>query len=156
MVAEREGFVSHVADVDIKIRDIACFEKAVIALGGEYLPDEHNIRWYGQFLNDWSSDRAAVNRIDPKRFGKSDAGIARFPGCTYDVGLLKNEDGSYTPYYDTYGQGHGLTKVLGGENCVKLKDEYAAAVTTRMLARKGFRVQRTVDKQGAIVLKAVN
>jgi hypothetical protein len=162
MVNEREGFVSHVADVDIKIKDLACFQKAVEALGGEYLPNEKNIRWYGRFLNDWSSNRAAVNRIDPKRFGKSDAGIARFPGCSYDVGLLKNDDGSYTPYYDTYGQGHGLDKVLGGvdpvsgKTCVNLQNEYAAAVTTRMLARKGFRVQRTIDKAGAIVLKAVN
>jgi len=148
--------VSHVADVDIKIRDLDCFAKAVVALGGEYLPNETEIRWYGRFLNDWSSDRAAVNRIDPKRFGKTDAGIARFPGCTYDVGLLKNEDGSYTPYYDTYSGGHGLTKVLGGDSCLSLKNEYAAAVTTRMLARKGFRVKRSVDAKGAIVLKAVN
>lgn len=148
--------MSHVADVDIRIKDIDCFRKAVEALGGEYLPDEKNIRWYGRFLNDWSSDRAAVNRIDPKRFGKSDAGIARFPGCSYDVGLLKNEDGSFTPYYDTYGQGHGLTKVLGGEDCMNLKNEYAAATSIRMLARKGFRVTRTVDKAGAIVLKAVS
>lgn len=148
--------MSHVADVDIKIKDLDCFKKAVEALGGEYLPDETKIRWYGRFLNDWNSNRAAVNRIDPKRFGKSDAGIARFPGCSYDVGLLKNEDGSYTPYYDTYGQGHGLTKVLGGEDCMSLKNEYAAATSIRMLARKGFRVTRTVDKAGAIVLKAVN
>lgn len=148
--------MSHVADVDIKIRDLTAFASAVKALGGEYLPNEHDIRWYGRFLDDWSSDRAARNRISPERFGKSDAGIARFPGCTYDVGLLKNEDGSYTPYYDTYGQGHGLTKVLGGMDCTKLKDEYAAAVSMRVLARKGFRVQRTTGSKGEIVLKAVS
>lgn len=148
--------MSHVADVNIKVKDLSCFKTAVEALGGEYLADATKIRWYGRFLNDWNSERAAVNRIDAKRFGTSDAGIARFPGCNYDVGLLKNEDGSYTPYYDTYGSGHGLTKVLGGEACTRLKDEYAAAVTTRMLARKGFRVTRTTDKAGAITLKAVS
>lgn len=148
--------MSHVADVDIKIRDLAAYAAAVKALGGEYLPDEHNIRWYGRFLNDWSSDRAAVNRIDPKRFGKSDAGIARFPGCSYDVGLLKNDDGSYTPYYDTYGQGHGLTAVLGGMDCGKLKEEYGVAVAMRIAARKGWRVQRTTGPKGEIVLKAVS
>jgi hypothetical protein len=134
---------------------LAAFKTAVEHLGGEYLPNETNIRWYGRFLNDWDSTRAAVNRIDSKRFGTSDAGIARFPGCNYDLGLLKNDDGSYTPYYDTYGNGHGLTAVLGGESCMKLKDEYAAAVSTRLLARKGFRVNRTTGPKGEIVLKAM-
>ena len=78
--------MSHVADIDIKIRDLNAFAAAIKALGGEYLPNETKIRWYGRFLNDWSSDRAAVNRIDPKRFGKTDAGVARFPGSSYDLG----------------------------------------------------------------------
>ena len=39
-------------------------------------------------------------------------------------------------------------------DCTKLKDEYAAAVSTRMLARKGFRVTRTTGPKGEIVLKA--
>lgn len=151
--------MSHVADIDIKITDLGAFKTAIQALGGEYLPDETTIRWYGSFLNDWRQGnkidpRAAVNRIDPKRFGKTDAGLARFPGSAYDLGLLKNEDGSYTPYFDSYGQGHGLTAVLGGLDCKKLKDEYAAAVSTRMLARKGFRVNRTTGPKGEIVLKA--
>jgi hypothetical protein len=40
-------------------------------------------------------------------------------------------------------------------DCPRLKDEYAAAVSTRLLARKGFRVTRTTDAQGKIQLKAV-
>lgn len=152
--------MSHVADIDCKIRDLSAFKAAVIALGGEYLADETKIRWYGSFLNDWRSGgkidpRAAVNRIDPKRFGTTDAGVARFPGSTYDLGLLKNDDGSYTPYFDSYGTGRHLADILGGMDCTKLKNEYAAAVSTRMLARKGFRVTRTTDKNGAIVLNAV-
>ena len=125
-------------------------------LGGEYLPQETSIRWYGRFLDDWNSQEAAVNRIDSTRFGTTDAGIVRFPGCAYDMGLLKNEDGSYTPYFDSWGEGQKLAKKLGGMACTKLKDEYAAAVSTRLLARKGFRVTRTVDAKGAIVLKAAN
>jgi hypothetical protein len=149
--------ISHVADVDVKVTDLNAFKTAVEALGGEYLPNETKIRWYGTFLNDWNSQAAAVNRIDPKRFGTTDAGIARFKGCAYDVGLLKNADGSYTPYFDSYGGGgHALQQVLGGLACTKLKDEYAAAVATRMLARKGFRVSRVTDKTGAITLKAVS
>jgi hypothetical protein len=135
------------------------FAAAIKALGGEYLPNETTIRWYGQFLNDWRTSngidpRAAVNRIDAKRFGTSDAGIARFPGSNYDLGLLKNADGSYTPYFDSYGTGHRLAEALGGMDCKKLKMEYSAAVSTRMLARQGWRVNRTVAKNGAIELVA--
>lgn len=148
--------MSHVADVDIKIRDLDAFAAAVKRLGGEYVRDAKTIRWYGRFLNDWNSQAAAVNRIDSKRFGKTDAGCVRFAGVSYDLGLLKNDDGSYTPYFDSYGSGgQGLAAKLGGLACTKLKDEYGVAVTTRMLARKGFRVTRTDDKTGP-VLKAVN
>lgn len=141
----------------MKVKDLNAFKAAVEALGGEYLPNETKIRWYGKFLSDWSAEQregglAAVNRFDAKRFGTTDAGIARFPGCTYDVGLLKNEDGSYTPYFDSWSGGHGLTAKLGGIACPKLKDEYAVAVTTRMLARQGVRVKRSVDAKGVITL----
>ena len=152
--------MSHVADVDCKIRDLAAFKAAVEALGGEYLPNETKIRWYGKFLNDWTEEqgsatgRAAVNRISAKRFGTTDAGVARFPGTSYDLGLLKNDDGSYTPYFDSYGTGMELAKKLGGMDCTKLKNEYAAAVAIRTMARKGFRVTRSVNKAGAIVLSA--
>lgn len=148
--------MSHVADVDIKIRDLNAFGAAVKALGGTWDREAKKIQWYGRFLNDWNSSRAAVNRIDSKRFGTTDAGSVSFPGCSYTLGLLKNEDGSYTPYYDTYGQGNGLTKVLGGMDCKALKDEYGVDVATRMAARKGFRVTRTKGANGEIVLKAVS
>jgi len=148
--------MSHVADVDIKIKDLEAFAAAVKALGGEWNREATEIQWYGRFLDDWSSDRAARNRIDPTRFGKTDKGEITFPGCSYSMGLLKNDDGSFTPYYDTYGGGRGLTAKLGGMDCPKLKDEYAAAVSMRTLARKGFRVTRTTGAKGEIVLKARN
>lgn len=148
--------MSHVADVDIKITDLQAFASAVTCLGGEYLPDETSIRWYGRFLNDWNSQMAAVNRISSERFGTTDAGVVRFPGVEYDMGLLKNDDGSYTPYFDSWGHGQKLAEKLGGLTCTKLKNEYAVAVATRMAARKGFRVLRTTGSKGEIVLKATH
>lgn len=152
--------MSHVADVDIKIRDLDACEAAVKRLGGQLMRGQKTHKWYGRFLNDWNSQSAAVNRRDPKTFGKCDHAI-KFPGINYEIGLVREEDGSYTPVYDSYGHGGGhdggkITQLLGGLQLPKLKDEYAAAVTTRMLARKGFRVTRTTGKNGEIVLKAVN
>lgn len=148
--------MSHVADCEVQFKDMSLAGDVAKALGGEYLPNETKIRWYGRFLNDWNSQSAAVNRIDPKRFGKTDAGVIRFADCGYDIGFLKNEDGSYTPYYDSWGEGHKIANRLGGISLPKLNDEYAAAVSTRMLARRGFRVQRSTDAKGAIVLNATN
>jgi hypothetical protein len=146
--------MSHVADVDIKVRDLDALDTAVQALGGELVREQKTHKWYGRFLNDWSSDRAAVNRRDPKTFGKCDHAI-KFPGVDYEIGLCKEEDGSFTAVYDNYGSGRMLEERCGGIGLPKLKDEYAAAVTTRVLARKGFRCTRTIDAKGRIAIKAM-
>jgi len=151
--------MSHVADCDIKFKDLDAVDVALKPFGGELLRGQTTHRWYGQFLNDWRSDRAAVNRRDPATFGKCDHAI-RFPGINYEVGLVREADGTYTPVYDSYGSGGqhdgGKLEALMGAGLPKLKDEYAAAVTTRMLARKGFRVTRSVNAKGEILLKATN
>lgn len=147
--------MSHVADVDIKFRDLAACAAAAKALGGEFMEGQRTHKWYGRFMNDWNSQDAAAKRRDPKTFGKCDHAI-RFPGVDYEIGLCKEPDGTFTAVYDSWGSGQGIVKACGGLKLPFLANEYAAAVTTRMLARKGFRVTRTVDKQGAIVLKAVN
>ena len=133
-----------------------CAATAAKALGGELVLDKKTFNWYGQFLNDWKSDRAAVNRRDASTFGKCDHAI-KFPNTTYEIGLCKEEDGSYTAVYDSYGsQGRMIEQKCGGIGLPKLKDEYAAAVSIRTLARKGFRVQRTTGPKGEIILKARN
>jgi hypothetical protein len=146
--------------VDIKIRDLDAAEAAVKRLGGTLVRGQKTHRWYGKFLNDWGSQDAAVNRRDPKTFGTCDHAIT-FPGINYEIGLCAEADGSFTAVYDTYGSGgtndgHALTAKCGGNGLPTLKNEYAAAVSTRVMARKGFRVTRTVGKNGAIVLKATN
>ncbi len=147
--------MSHVADCNIEVRDLNAFEQAVKALGGELIRGQQTFRWYGRFLNDWQSDRAAVNRRDPATFGKCEHAV-KFPGINYEVGLQRNADGSFTPVYDNYGgygshDGQKLERIIGVGGA-KLKDEYGCAVTMRMMARKGFRVARQVDAKTGEVL----
>lgn len=146
--------MSHVADVDIRIKDLGALEAAIKRLGGELKRDQKTFKWYGRFMNDWSSNRAAANRMDPKDFGKC-AHAIKFPGVDYEIGLVAQEDGSFVPVYDSWGPGAGLEKIMG-VGLPKLKDEYAAAVSTRVLARKGFRVLRTEGPKGEIILRATN
>jgi hypothetical protein len=79
-----------------------------------------------------------------------------FPGVTYEVGLCKEPDGSYTAVYDSYGPGRQLEAKCGGIGLPSLKNEYAVAVATRTMARNGFRVRRTTDQNGEILLQAVS
>ena len=149
--------MSHVADCDVKFRDMDAINIAVKRLGGKFMKDQKTHQWFGRFLNDWNNDRAAVNRRDSSTFGKCDHAI-KFPDINYEIGMVREPDGSYTAIYDTYGgsgthDGKKLEAACGGVGLPKLKDEYAAAVTTRMLARKGFRVQRS-EAKGKITLKA--
>jgi hypothetical protein len=145
--------VSHVADVDIQIRDLDACAIAAKALGGELVIGQKTHRWFGQFMNDWSDEQAAANRRDPATFGKCDHAIV-FPGIDYEIGLCREADGSFTPVYDSWGSGQQIANRCGGLTLPKFKDEYAAAVSTRVLARKGFRVTRTTGSKGEIVLKA--
>lgn len=146
--------MSHVADVELKFRDLDAIEAAVKACGGQFRRDQKTHGWYGHFLNDWRSERAAVNRRDASTFGKCDHAI-HFPGTSYEIGLVREPDGTYTAIYDTYGsEGRKLETACGGVGLPKLKNEYAAAVTMRTLMRKGFRCQRTVSADGQITIKA--
>lgn len=147
--------MSHVADVDIKIKDLEAAALAAKAVGGELKLGQKTHKWYGQFMNDWNSQDAAAKRRDPKTFGKCDHAIT-FPGIDYEIGLCKETDGSFTAVYDNWGSGKKIADACGGLKLPKLKDEYAAAVSTRMLARRGFRVTRTTGAKGEIVLKASN
>ena len=115
-------------------------------------------------MADWDDQRAAAQRRDPKTFGKCDHAV-KFPGINYEVGLVREADGGYTPVFDEFGyggdgpslpgahDGHKLVQLLG-QSATKLADEYAAVVTTRLLARKGFRVTRSVNATtGKILLQ---
>lgn len=148
--------MSHVADCDIQIKDLDALESAL-----KHIPGAHLVRgqtthkWFGRFMNDWNSTNAAANRRDPKTFGKCDHAI-KFDGVDYEVGLCREEDGTFTPVYDSWGSGQEIVRKCGGLALPKLKDEYAASVATRVMARKGFRIMRTTNPKGEIVLKAVN
>lgn len=141
--------MSHVCSVAVEITDLDAFADACKELGGEYLPEENNWRWYGKWLDDFAAkDAAYKNGIKPEVYGKADAGVAKFAGCDWDVGLYKHptKAGVFVPVFDTYADGHGLTKLLG-KRLETLKTEYAAAVARKTLRHQGWIVKRTVDEK---------
>ncbi|MDO8795373.1 MAG: hypothetical protein Q7J25_12210 [Vicinamibacterales bacterium] len=114
-------------------------------------------RWYGRFMNDWhDKDRAAaLNGWKPEQFGKGAHAIGLAGGKGYEIGLIPRRDGKpgYELLYDAYGPGQQLEKAAG-VGLKNLKSELAAQVTTRELARAGYRLARSVDTSGAITITA--
>ena len=141
--------MSHVVSVELEITDLEAFAAACVVLGGEYVPHDTKWRWWGRWLDDYhGTDAAYQNGIAPKRYGTANAGIVRFPGCMWDVGLYQQPSmpGAFVPVFYNYSGGHGLVGKLGAD-CEKLREEYGVQVALRVAARKGWKVQRTKHPQ---------
>jgi hypothetical protein len=149
--------MSHIADVRMEIKDLDALRSAVEELGGKLMMHQKTHRWYGKFLNDWQSDRAAVNRRDASTFGTCDHAI-KFAGINYEIGVVKNGE-SFELIYDTFGSGgsHDGNKLeeLLGVGLPKLKQGYGVEVTKRQLSRQGYRVTTISNPNGSISVKAV-
>ena len=149
--------MSHIADVRMEIKDLDALRSAVKALGGKLVMGQKTHRWYGRFMNDWSSERAAVNRRDSSTFGTCEHAI-KFDGIHYEIGVVKNGD-SYELIYDTFGSsgehdGGKLEEKLG-VGLPKLKQAYGVEVTRRQLSRQGYRVTTINYPNGSVSVKAV-
>tara|TARA_R110000765_G_scaffold76584_1_gene150080 strand:+ start:1785 stop:2246 length:462 start_codon:yes stop_codon:yes gene_type:complete len=151
--------MSHIADVQMQIKDLDALKSAVEKLGGTLVLGQQTHKWFGKFLNDWNSDRAAVNRRDSSTFGTCDHAI-KFDGINYEIGVVGSEAGYYELIYDTFGagdehDGSKLEEALGGEGLPKLKQGYGVEVTRRQLSRQGYRVTTIDNSDGTISVKAV-
>ena len=142
--------MSHIADVRMQIKDLDALRSAVEELGGTLVLGQQTHRWFGKFLNDWNSDRAAVNRRDSSTFGTCAHAIA-FAGIDYEIGVVKDGDG-YELIYDTFG-GHLENKL--GVGLPLLKQGYGVEVTKRQLSRQGYRVTTICNANGSVSVKAV-
>ena len=145
--------MSHIADVQMEIKDLNALKAAVESLGAKFVEGQTTFKWYGRFMNDWASSRAASNRHDPKNFGSCQHAI-KVDGVQYEVGVVKMPDGSYDILYDSWGPGEGLERKFG-VGMVKLKQSYSTEVSRRELKRKGYRVTTINNADGSVQLKAV-
>ena len=123
--------MSHVANVTAQFRDLAILAEAVKPLGGELVIGQRTHEWFGQFLNDWNSNRAAVNRRDPATFGKCDHAI-KFKGVNYEIGLIQEADGTFSAVYRFMGRrnrGSGRSRAEEARGRVQRGSEHPGAGT---------------------------
>jgi len=136
---------------NVKITSIPALQRAIAELNAEgirvSLEDRKQFRTY----------RGQPNRCDY---------CISLPDANHDVGLVKQEDGSYLPYYDPYGMprnGEGVScrwEQRDGNEAFqrtaigKLLQRYATCVAEDSLTLSGNAFTREYDNEGNIVLTA--
>jgi hypothetical protein len=139
--------LSHVATIELEVKDLGALREAADALGLEFVEGQQAYRWYGSSQGDYplpegftaedlgKCEHAIRIPIDKQ---KPDPSFGLMP---YEVGVVKRRDGrpGYTLLWDFWNRGCGLQDHVG-ENCSRLKQEYALAVAKRQARLQGFRV----------------
>jgi hypothetical protein len=150
--------MSHVAQVEAEIKDLDALSKAATALGCELRLGQTEYKWYGQVMDD---------KVMPAGFTADEAGrcehaivVRGADSRTYEIGVVKRRDGKagYTLLYDGWHGGYGLEHKVG-RNAARLTQEYTAQVTmksqsVRDLIRSGYKINRSTNANGDIILEA--
>jgi hypothetical protein len=144
--------MSHVATIEIEIRDLDALDAAARSLGLELVRGQTTYKWYGRHVGDYPLP-AGFTRED---LGRCDHAI-RVPGNNqaYEIGVVKRRDGrpGYVLLWDFWRGGYGLVEKVG-ENANRLKQAYAIEAAKRAAWRAGHRVLGEIRKaDGTIVLR---
>lgn len=159
--------MSHVAQCKVVIKNLDDLEAAAIRLGGSLVRGQKSIRWYGRFVDDsktWkefftpeeAARIAALPRdqrttIINREMSRADHAIV-FKGASYDIGVMKEKDGTFRLRWDQYAGGGGLNAKIGNDGG-KFSQAYAIEATKRAARRKGFRVSEVPQPNGHVKLK---
>lgn len=152
--------ISHVAIVEIEIKDLDALKIACQRLGMEFKEGQQSYRWFGHHVGDYPL---------PEGFGQVDLGKCehavtfsesvsrnmelKYGELPYEIGVCKRRDGKpgYMLLWDFFDGGFGLQDVVG-QDCCKLRQEYARAVAVKTAQTQGFRVQEHRQQDGSIKL----
>lgn len=146
--------MSHVATIDLVIEDLDALAKACDELGLELRRGQTSFKWFGQWVNDYDANNAAYrNGISTDDYGRCEHAIAvKGNDQAYEIGLVKAADGrGYKLVFDFFAGGYGLMEKVGND-CDKLRQEYAVSKATITAHKQGYRVLRAPQPDGKIKL----
>jgi hypothetical protein len=128
--------MSHVATVNVEIKDLEALDKACRKLGLELVRDQRHFRYYSGSLE--ACDH-----------------VIRVPGNkqAYEIGVRKAGK-HYNLAHDDFAGGHGMV-ALAGPGCQKIVQRYAAEASIAEARRQGFRVKEQLQTNGTIRLELV-
>lgn len=154
--------MSHVATVEIEVRDLDVLRRACKRIGLEFVTDQKTYRWWGTP----QSDQGAL----PHGFTVDDLGrcdhAVRVPqdhpaskmdameySKPYEIGVCRRRDGKpgFVLMIDPFCGGMGLLSIAG-DACVNLKRAYAIEAARKQAAAQGYRVQEQQQAGGGVRL----
>jgi hypothetical protein len=147
--------MSHVSSVDCVVTNLEDLEAVATKLGLELRRGQTEWAWFGRDMG----DSTLAEGFDRKQFGKGQHALRLLDHKKgdYEIGLVPRRDGQFgwELLYDAWGTHGKKLEQAAGKGLVNLKNELAAEAATRVMARRGFRVTRTVRPDGKIELTGV-
>lgn len=147
--------MSHVATVEVEIKNLDWLEKACRKIGLEFVRGQDTYRWFGKHVGDYPL---------PEGFTKNELGhcehAIRLPvtagphaKTAYEIGIVKSRDGKpgWSMLWDFFGGGMGLRDAVG-DNCSKLVQAYTTVAARETAIRQGMRVTEQQLADGSIRL----
>lgn len=156
--------MSHIAQIEIEVKDLQCLVRAAQALGLEYAPDQTTYRWYGRLVGHGHVFPQGFTREDA---GQCDSGVLRLArdrevphdaqfynpatgewtaqgmqDLPYEIGVCRRRDGvdGYLLQWDAWGGGFGLAEKIGHDAGL-LMQQYAKEVVLQEALAQGLNVQ---------------
>lgn len=153
--------MSHVAQIEIEIRDLDALQTACEQLGLELVRDKRTFQCWGtgKTLDRLISYQRVAGQLMPDGFKLEEMGqcehAIRVKGKTgaYEIGLATRRDGraGYQLLCDVSGAYEIVEKI--GKDFGKLKQGYGVEVAIRAAKRAGFRVvKKTIRTDGSIAI----
>ena len=139
--------MSHVTTGKTCITSLEDARAAAEELGGTLVAGQESYTWYGRYLNDWDSERAAVRhgRVRAEDLGKCEH-VIRMPGHrqgSYEIGLVRRPDGKgWDTVYDAFG---GEIEKAYGRSLSKLKTEIGLRALRRTCRGRRITITRLED-----------
>lgn len=143
--------MSHVAKIEVEIKDLAALKATAARLGLELMEGQTAYKWYGRSVGDTKLPEG----FKANELGQCEHAI-RVVGNpnAYEIGVVRRRDGGegYTLLWDSWSGGYGLVEKVGAK-AEKLTQGYGVEVATRIAQRKGFRVvSSSVRQDGKVEL----
>lgn len=147
--------MSHVAKIEMEIKNLDCLERAAKACGLEFHRNQHTYRWFGEHVGDYPMPEGFTE----KDLGKCDHALS-VPNNdeAYEIGVVKRGD-SYTLLWDFWAGGNGLEEKVG-ENAEKLCNNYLLEEAKQAFAEEyegqGFNFSFQQKQNGDIYVEMEN
>ena len=160
--------MSHVAQVEVEIKDLAALKTAAESLGLDFMDGQTHYRCWGTGKSVDELARFARSRgerpetLMPDGFTLEEMGrcehALRIKGsshASYEIGIVSRRDGKpgYQLLWDESGAKYAWQEYVG-EGMGKLKQMYGLSVAVKAAKRQGYRVVRqTTRNDGSIAIE---